>query len=174
MRFAIAVIAFSFNFYALSVFAQSSSPPEEITKKFNEFNAYKPIDGVWEGEYFIKSSPEILTNDFIKDGNKAFRVGLRLSISGKQAKVQFQFKPNGTWTESNGAALLIPDQLGWHVLIARNGGAWFERVFISVARLSENEGAVTVTRTVHNWYAVGSSNAPDFYSVFGEGAVKKI
>ncbi len=163
---------------ALCIFSQTTSsqepsPPEEITNKVNELKGYQLIDGVWEGEYFIKSQPTILANDLIEAGNKEFRVGIRITISGKQAKAQYKFKPNDDWTESKGAALLIPDQLGCHILIARNGGVWLERVFISIARTSENEGAVTVTRTVHNWYNDGKTTTPDFYTVFGEGLVKK-
>ncbi len=68
----------------------------------------------------------------------------------------------------------MPDQLGWHIYIAREGGVWLERQWLSVARTKDKEAIITVTRTVHNWYGAEGENLKQHYYVFGAGLLKKI
>ena len=83
------------------------------------------------------------------------------------------FQPDSQWTEVGQEAHLIPDNVGWHVLMANEGGVWLERYFISFSRISEEVADIVVTRTVHTWHVPDGEQGPVTYHVFGAGQVTR-
>jgi hypothetical protein len=157
-----------------SVFAQEPQVNPDITKKIESIKNYSPLVGEWVGEYFIKSAPDELLEIMAKDGSDKTGIGIKIILKEKSTDVYFKYTSKTDWEKSDAKIQVVPDKLGWHVYLTRDGGNWLERIWLSIARTEENTGALTVTRTVHNWYNTKNSGAPDHYYMFGAGELKKI
>lgn len=161
-------------FLPFSVFSQEPQISSDRTKKIELIKNYSPLVGEWVGEYFIKSAPEELFEMMAKDGSDKTGIGIKIILKEKSTDVYFKYTSEADWQKSDAKIQIVPDKLGWHMYLTRGSGNWLERVWLSVARTEENAGAITVTRTVHNWYNTENSGAPDHYYVFGAGKLQKI
>ncbi|GMM86950.1 hypothetical protein [Pseudoalteromonas sp. MTN2-4] len=169
MKFLVLLFALPF-----SVFAQAQKVSPEISKKIESIKKYSPLLGEWEGKYFIKSAPDELIEIMAKDGSDKTGIGIKIILKEKSTEVYFKYTSESDWEKSDANIQVVPDKLGWHVYLTREGGNWLERIWLSIARTKEKTGALTVTRTVHNWYNTENSGAPDHYYTFGAGELKKI
>jgi hypothetical protein len=157
-----------------SVLAKEPQVNPEVTKKIESIKKYSPIIGEWVGEYLVKSAPKELLEIMIKDGSDKAGIGIKIILKEKSTEVYFKYTSKTDWKKSDAKIQVVPDKLGWHVYLTKDGGNWLERIWLSIARTEENTGALTVTRTVHNWYNTENSGAPDHYYMFGAGELKKI
>ena len=156
-------------------FAAENEIDPLIVKKIDEIKNYSTIEGTWEGFYHVKSGPDAVFKVLKKDGVLTSGLGVRIIISANtKPKVFFKLTANSDWQESDGNINFVPDQLGWHIYIARDGGVWLERQWLSVARVKDKKAVITVTRTVHNWYGSYNENLLEHYYVFGSGVLNKI
>jgi len=169
MKFLVLLLALPF-----SVFAQEHQVNPEVTKKIESIKKYSSLTGEWVGKYIIKSAPDELLEIMAKNGSDKTGVGIKIILKEKSAQVYFKYTSKTGWEKSDAKIQIVPDKLGWHMYLTRERGNWLERIWLSIARIEENTGALTVTRTVHNWYNTESSGAPDHYYMFGAGELKKI
>ncbi len=136
---------------------------------------YKSYKGEWAGTLRTVSGTKDVIRAWEDDPEIPRNIGLRIKVDdGENVEVYFRHGDNSPWVRSDGVITYTPDLLGFHVHIAREGGVWLERVWISVARLKEDSAQITYTRTVHNWKKVEGETAGEFGSIFGIGNAKKI
>ncbi|WP_298445749.1 hypothetical protein [uncultured Ferrimonas sp.] len=159
--------------FSFSATVQGQQVDPLITKKIEQIQSYESVEGTWEGSYAVKSSPQELLDNLNKSGVSEIGVKVVLFKNSKP-KVYFRNTPEEEWAENDGNVNFINDQLGFHIYITRDGGVWLERYWLSFARISERAANMTFTRTVHNWFQEPNIEAPEYYHVFGTGAVKKI
>lgn len=163
-----------FLLLSFSTFAEEAQIDPKVAKRIESIKNYSSPIGEWSGEYFIKSAPEELLEKIARDGVDKSGIGVKVILREKTADVYFKFTPVKGWTKSDAQIQVVPDKLGWQIYLTREGGYWLERIWLSVARTKENVGALTVTRTVHNWYGSGNSEVRNYYYMFGAGELKKI
>jgi hypothetical protein len=163
-----------FIFLSFLTLATETQASAEVERKIEEIKKYSPLIGEWTGEYFIKSGPDELLALMAEDGSDKSGIGIKIILREKSTDVYFKYTTAKGWEKSDAQIQVVPDKLGWHIYLTREGGNWLERVWVSIARTKENLGAITVTRTVHNWYNIKGSGAPDHYYTFGAGELKKI
>lgn len=158
----------------LNVFAQEPPTDPDIAKKIESIKNYSPLLGEWEGKFKIENAPEELLKIMAKGGNDNAEVGIKITLKENSSEVYFKFSSKIEWEKSDAEIQVAMDRLGWHMHLIRAEDIWLERIFISVARLREDMGQLTITRTVHNWFHTEKSDFPEYYFTFGNGELKKI
>ncbi|MGL6259916.1 hypothetical protein [Vibrio sp. WXL210] len=151
----------------LSISASEDQKGSSYEKRFLEISNYSSVDGVWEGKYTLQHVSQAFLDLVNEPINQ--EIAVRISVQRNSAKVEIQRSPGEEWEILDGQTSYLSDTLGWHVIIAREGGVWVERIWYSFSRTQENSGSLAVTRTVHNWYDDGDPKHIEYFSVFGEG-----
>ena len=142
-------------------------------ERIEEIGGWTSAVGTWEGEYFVEAAPEELHQSKEKKGTSKTGIGIRLILSEDKASVFLKYEPDSEWSTVASEAHLIPDTIAWHVLMGNEGDVWLERHFLSFMRIEEDVANFVITRTVHNWYDTGSTEALNTYHVFGSGQVTR-
>jgi len=159
----------------LSGFVSGEEQDPEIAKqvRVGEIKSWSSAVGTWEGTYFVEAAPEDLLQSMADEGTDKSGIGIKAVLQEDKAAVFFKYEPDSQWTEIGQEVHLIPDNVGWHVLMANEGGVWLERYFVSFSRISEEVAEIVVTRTVHNWHVPDGEQGPVTYHVFGAGQVTR-
>jgi hypothetical protein len=159
---------------SLSACSQEPQISTDVESKAESIKKYAPIEGEWVGNFFIKNAPDELLKIMAKNGSDKSGIGIKVILKDNVSEVYFKFTPKTDWEKSDATIQIVTDKLAWHMYLIRAEDIWLERIFLSVARTKENTGALTVTRTVHNWYHTENSAFPEYYYTFGAGELKKI
>ena len=122
--------------------SQETAMDPRVAAKIEEIKAYETLEGVWEGAYVIKSAPRELLNDLAEQGVKETGVKVVL-VKDQLPKVYFKHTSSAAWAENDGDVTFVPDQLGFHIMIKREGGVWLERYWLSFSQVAEHEANMT-------------------------------
>ena len=164
MRLNIAAVLLLFP---LLVDSQEEDPGK--LERIKEIEGWSSATGTWEGQYGLEAAPQELFQLMEKEGEDSSEIGVKLILREDEALVYIKWAPDGEWSKIGTESYLVPDTIGWHVLLEAEGGVWLERWFLTFMRIEEEVADFVITRTVHNWYEVKGKDAPTTYHVFGAG-----
>ncbi len=159
----------------LPVAAAGQDWRERMDLQLSEINAWEPIGGVWTGEYRVKTEPEALAEKTREAGLEDAAVGLRVSfLEGDTPRLAFRFPGQTSFEDVGGTVRYQENTLGWNIEFERVGEVWIEKYVFMFQRLEERRAAMTVTRTVHNWFKRDDEDpAFEYFYAFSTGEVTR-
>ena len=169
MRFYVAAVLLLFP---LIIAGQDQDPG--LLARIKEIEGWSSANGTWEGRYAIEAAPPELFELMQDTGEDSSNIGLRLILGDDEALVYIRWSPDGEWEKIKTDSYVIPDAIGWHVLMQKEGGVWIERWFLTFMRIKEDVADFVIVRTVHNWYVIEGQDAPVTYHVLGAGRLTRI
>lgn len=133
---------------------------------------WEPFIGLWEGEVeYVATSPAMREQTEAEGWlDKTTGVRIRIPANG-EPEVSFLYPGEDEWRRLEGTVRYFETRLGFVVHLDRAGGVWIEKQTFTLERLEERQAALTITRTVHNWYM--PDDAPEdvqgYFYVFSAG-----
>ena len=144
--------------------------------RVKEIEAYESVVGTWEGHFFITSAPDKLMQILADSGTKDEGARIRLVLKDQvRPKVYLKYPDDTDWDLLEGQASFFSNSVGWLIFVEYGEGVWIQKYSITADRIKEREAAITLTRTVHNWFIdEPEPNVIDFYHMFGVGKIAKL
>jgi len=147
---------------------------EAIDARRSEIQAWEPLGGVWTGDYRMEEAPESVVEQTREIGLEGQSVGIKINfLKGGTPTLEFRFAGQTEFADVGGNLTYSENALGWTIGYERMGEVWIERYVFMFNRLEERRAAMTVTRTVHNWFADPSGEVTEYFYVFNTGEVTR-